>query len=221
MRSKKMRIVLIATAAVIIAGIALYRPLINYLGQQAANPTGFVGRVMTRIWAVSFNDLREWGLSHVSINDDDVILSVGFGSGAGIDYMKGLNENIIIYGIDISQEAVNSATAINQRHIDAGGVILALGNVAYLEFEDEFFNLIVAGQTHMYWGDVLEQGLLECHRTLKQDGILLIYAEIDTTLYFLPEYSNHDDFAALLYEIGFREVRIMLSGNYVAFIGIK
>ena len=216
-----MRIVLIATAAVIIAGIALYRPLINYLGQQAANPTGFVGRVMTRIWAVSFNDLREWGLSHVSINDDDVILSVGFGSGAGIDYMKGLNENIIIYGIDISQEAVNSATAINQRHIDAGGVILALGNVAYLEFEDEFFNLIVAGQTHMYWGDVLEQGLLECHRTLKQDGILLIYAEIDTTLYFLPEYSNHDDFAALLYEIGFREVRIMLSGNYVAFIGIK
>ncbi|MCL2564246.1 MAG: class I SAM-dependent methyltransferase [Defluviitaleaceae bacterium] len=221
MRGKKMKIALIAIAAVIVAGIALYQPLINYLGRQAANPTGVVGRIMTRIWSTSFNDLREWGLSHITIDDGDIILSVGFGSGAGIDYMKGLNENITIYGIDISQEAVNSATAINQRHIDTGGVILALGNVAYLDFEDEFFNLIVAGQTHMYWGEVLEQGLLECHRALKQEGILLIYAEIDTTLHFLPEYSNHDDFAALLYEIGFREVSIMLSGNHVAFIGIK
>ncbi|MCL2574471.1 MAG: class I SAM-dependent methyltransferase [Defluviitaleaceae bacterium] len=221
MRGKKMKIALIITAAVIIAGIALYQPLINYLGGQAANPTGFVGRVMTRIWAVSFNDLREWGLSHISIDDDDIILSVGFGSGAGINYMKGLNESITIYGIDISEEAVDSATAINQEHIDTGGAILALGNVAYLDFEDEFFNLIVAGQTHMYWGEVLEQGLLECRRALKQGGILLIYAEMDTTLHFLPEYSNHDDFAALLYEIGFRDVNVRVSGNHVAFISTK
>ena len=223
MRGKKVRIAMAAIAVICIvaASIALYQPAMNYLGRQAGNPTGLIGSLMTRIWSVTFNSLHQWGFSHVNLSDEDVILVVGFGSGSGIRHIKGINSKNTIHGIDISEEAVKTATSLNQTYVNAGDVLLSVCNVADLAFDDDFFHLVVAGQTHMYWGEELKKGLSECHRVLKQGGTLLITSEIDTLEYFLPEYKEHDHFVALLHDVGFREVNCKVSGNYVAFICIK
>lgn len=197
--------------------VALYQPVINYLSEQAANPKGFIGSIMTKIWSNYFVDLNRWGYSHINLDEMDVILDIGFGGGGGIKYVNEHNKQNIIYGIDISEEAVKIATSENQKYINDGKVILSVGDVACLEFESEFFNLVVAVQTHIYW-DELEKGLSECYRVLIDDGTFLVICEMDKIEYHLAEYQNQNDFKSLLYKIGFREVDVKINHNYIAFI---
>ena len=214
---RKMKIFLIVIVIIIACCAAFYKPVINYLVGQSANPTGFIGSLMTRIWSVSFQDQNQWGLSLLNIADEGVILSVGFGSGSGIKQIKEQGAKNTVYGIDISEEAVNMAASLNQTYIDAGEVILSIGDVAYLEFDNGFFDVVIAGQTHIYWSE-LERGLSECLRVLAENGTLLITCEIDKIEYHLPEYRNSDDFVKLLYTVGFAEVDVRGRGNYIAFI---
>lgn len=216
-QSKKLKRWLVGTMIVgVICGV-LYLPFINYLSSQSANPDGFVGRIMTKIWSNYFRDLSEWTFALVDLGEQKTILDVGFGGGANIKYIKEHHNEAIVYGIDISDESVKTATALNQKHVDSGEVILSVDDVAYSPFEDELFDLIVATQTHIYWEE-LEKGLSECHRTLKQNGTLLITSEIDKIKYHLSAYKNPDDFAVLLRKIGFKEVDIKTEEKYVAFI---
>lgn len=201
-------------------GIVLYQPLINYLVAQAKNPTGLIGSMMTKIWSNYFQDLSRWSLRGIDLAKPNTVLDVGFGGGANIKYIKEHSATSIVYGIDISEKALQTATKLNQTSIDAREVVLALGDVAHLHFKDDFFDLIVATQTHIYWNSV-KQGLTECYRVLRQGGNLLITCEIDKIAYHLSEYKNSDIFVSLLYLVGFHEVTVKVSNNYVAFVCTK
>ena len=202
------------------AGFIIYQPVMDYLITQSAEPKGFIGSVMTKIWSSYFQDLSKWSFTHVDLDKHNTILDVGFGGGANIKYIKEHNAASMVYGVDISKEAIKTATEVNRKYVDAGEVILTLGDVADLQYEDKFFDFIVATQTHIYWDD-LEKGLSECHRVLKENGILLITSEIDKIEYHLTEYINSDDFVSLLHVIGYKEVNVKISNNYVAFICTK
>lgn len=216
----KLKVAMIVLAAVIVAGAVAYQPLVNYLSEQAANPQGVVGKIMTWIWSGYFKGLNEWGLTLIDIQDYDSILDVGFGGGSNIDLMASENEHCVIQGVDISEEAVTTATDINRKWIDEGRVILHLGGVADLKFEPGTFDLVVASQTHMYW-DELEAGLRECHRVLEPGGTFFINSELDVLAHHLPAYSAAADFTALLTEIGFSDVTVSERENYIAFIAVK
>ncbi len=203
---------------VLALSVVLYKPLISYLTSQAGKPQGFVGSVMTKIWSNYFEDLSEWSFTHVSLDDKEKVLDVGFGGGSNIKHIKENNDQIIIYGIDISDEALKTATRENQESIESGKVILALEDVADMPFIDDSFDLIIASQTHMYW-DELNIGLSECYRVLNgNNGTLLITSEIDKIDYHLPEYKDPDDFVKLLKDIGFSKVVTKINNNYIGFI---
>lgn len=217
---RKMIGLIIGMLIILLSFVVLYQPFINYLISQASNPTGFVGNIITKIWSDYFRDLSDWTFKQVDLDEYNTILDVGFGGGANIKYIKEHRNECIVYGVDISEEAVKTASELNQKHVDSGEVILTQGDVAYLQFEDNLFDLIVATQTHIYWSE-LEKGFLECYRVLKQNGTLLITSEIDKIDYHLPKYKNPDDFVSFLYRIGYSEVNVKVSNNFVAFVCIK
>lgn len=205
---------------ILLIRVILYRPLIKYLEGETSNPHGFIGKILTVIWSDYFKNLGSWGLSQIDISKFNTILDVGFGGGYNIKYIKEHNDEAIIYGIDISEKAKNTTEKLNQKYVDFGKVILSVNDVAALNFEDNKFDLVVASQTHIFW-DELERGLSECLRVLKTDGILLLICEIEKIAYYLPEYNRHSEFSDLLYKIGFTDVTLKASGNYVAFISVK
>jgi ubiquinone/menaquinone biosynthesis C-methylase UbiE len=217
MKRNKKKGLLLGIAIVGVVCAVLYQPLINDLSSQAANPTGFIGSVITRIWSNYFRDLAMWTFSLADLDEQDTILDVGFGGGANIKYIKEHNDDCIVYGIDISDEAVKTAADLNKKYVDSGEVVLSVNDVAYMPFKDEFFGLVVATQTHMYW-DELEKGLKECHRVLKHNGTLLLASEIDTLEYFLPEYKDPNVFISLLNTIGYSDVDVKAKYSYVAYI---
>ncbi|WP_088369924.1 class I SAM-dependent methyltransferase [endosymbiont 'TC1' of Trimyema compressum] len=125
-----------------------------------------------------------------------------------------------MFGIDISEESLRAANDFNREFIEDGRVVLCLGNVADIKFEDNFFDLAVAVQNHIYWSR-LEAGLSECYRVLKKDRIFLIIYEVDKIDYHLPKYKDTAIFSDLLYKTGFNSVEIIREGNHIAFISVK
>ena len=216
----KLKLWVIGGILIMATGYILYQPVIDYLTSQSAEPKGSIGRVMTKIWSSYFQELSKWSFTHVDLDKHNTILDVGFGGGANIKYLKEHNDTSTVYGVDISEEALKTATEVNKKYVDSGEVILSLGDVADLQFEDGIFDLIVATQTHIYWDD-LKKGLAECHRVLKENGIFLITSEVDKIKYHLSAYKNSDDFTSLLYAIGYKRVNIKVSNKYVAFICTK
>lgn len=212
-------IIFFVLGIIIILGIALYQPFINYMITQSANPKGIIGNVMTKIWSGYFENQTQWGLSLIDLNEYDTILNVGYGSGAGFEKMNE-NGDAKLYGIDVSEEAYKAASRSNKNAIDDGSLILAIGDVADLPYKSNFFNLIIAEQTHIYWEE-LEKGLSECYRKLQGNGILLITCEIDKINYHTPQYRDSDIFIEALSEIGFSTVRMKIEDNYIAFVCSK
>lgn len=221
MRKKsKTKVLVIVLLFIGVISMITYNPLIDYLSKQAANPEGLIGGIITKIWSGYFNNLNKWSLTLIDIGDYDTILDIGFGGGSNMKNMALENTDCTIYGVDISEESLKTATELNRQQVNDGKVILSLGDAADLPFKDDFFDLLTASQTHIYWEE-LQKGLSECYRVLVQDGKFLITCEIDKIEYHLSEYRNADDFEALLYMIGFSDVKISNNNNYIAFIATK
>lgn len=217
-KNKFKKIIGVIIVSVFVSGFIFYKPIEEYLVGQSANPTGFIGSVMTKIWNSSFDNMSKWGISKIDINEKDYILDVGCGGGKTLDTLSGKAEMGKVFGIDISEESVKTSIKENKKNIDEGKVEVLLADVAELPFDNDYFNKVTAIQTHIYW-DRIEKGFEEIFRVLKKDGELIIICEKDKIEYHLKEeYRENYATKELLYNVGFDEVRIEENGNWVAFI---
>jgi len=197
----------------------LYKLLLYYLIKQAKQPKGFIGKKMTSIWSTYFTNLNQWTLNKIKIDNHTILLIVGFGGGSSISYIKEHYPYLRLYGIDISKESLKTTTKRNQLYMNQN-LFLSISDVANQEYSDDFFDIIIAEQTHIYWSKMV-RGLRECYRVLKSGGTFLVSCEIDKIRYHLPDYQDHRSFIDLLYTIGFDYVTMVTENNYIAFIATK
>ena len=115
-----------------------------------------------------------WGLKHLDINPDDIILDVGCGGGININRMA--KQAKMVYGVDYSIESVKLSSEVNRQEIHDGKVKVLEGNVAKLPFEDNTFDIVTAFETVYFWPDI-EKCFGEVKRVLKPGGIFLIGME--------------------------------------------
>lgn len=209
----------IVVVLVLVGTVIMFnKPIIKYFVEQSANPTGFIGRVMIKIWNTTFEDMANWGINKLNINEESIILDVGCGGGKTIYTLSEKTAKGKVYGIDISEESVQSSIKENKEKVKDRKVIISQGDVANLPFEDNYFNYVTSMQTHIYWQE-LEKGFKEIYRVLKKDGILLIVCEKDKIEYHLKEeYKSNNSTKELLLSIGFNEVKIEEKGKRVLFI---
>lgn len=195
-------------------------------------PAGELGIDVIESMNKSHTDLSLWGLSHLDIKEDDVILDVGCGGGVNIERFTD-KTNGKVYGIDYSEVSVAESTKYNQEKIDEGQVEILSGSVSDLPFDDETFNIVSGFETIYFWPDLVND-LREIHRVLKKDGVIFICNEdkkdenlmdrmgdivnlLDMTV--LSEKELHD----LLEEAGFTDIEVYTSNdtNYICAIGRK
>lgn len=108
----------------------------------------------------------------IELAKDAVILDVGCGPGEMV--MDLVQEERVLYGIDIAQEMVDRAKGrlakvenlTNQVH-------LSVGDIENLDFEDNQFDLIICSGVIEYLSDDVKW-LKEINRVLKKDGHLII-----------------------------------------------
>lgn len=137
-------------------------------------PEGKLGNFQLKSMNKGHTPVSLWGLKHLNIKPDDIILDVGCGGGININRMA--KKAKMVYGIDYSIESVNLSREVNRQEIYDGKVKVIEGNVASLPFEDNTFDIVTAFETVYFWPDI-EKCFGEVKRVLKPGGIFLIGME--------------------------------------------
>lgn len=118
-----------------------------------------------------------------------------------------MNPNGIIYGIDISEQAVKESIKLNDARVASGKVMVKEASVTSIPFEDQFFDAITAFQTHYFWPS-LEQDVKEVWRVLENGGKFIIIAELYKMNYHMEAYQTPTAMKQLLERTGFQTVYV-------------
>ena len=142
---------------------------------NARKPVGELGDKLLDRMNESHESLAQWGVSHLDISKDDVILDIGCGGGVNVERFLSMTENKV-YGLDYSEIAVEKSTKLNQDAIDEGRCEVIQGSVSELPFEDNTFDIVTGFETVYFWPDFVND-CKEVRRVLKDDGIMFICNE--------------------------------------------
>ena len=179
-------------------------------------PKGKLGNIQLKSMNREHTPVSLWGLKHLSISEDDVILDVGCGGGINIRRMA--EKAKMVYGVDFSIESVKLSRQVNRQEIYDGKVRVVKGNVKDLPFEDETFDIVTAFETVYFWPDI-EKCFGEVKRVLKPGGTFLIGMEsngsdnlimkvseklIDMTVY------NDEEITGFLQNNGYSKITVFL-----------
>lgn len=142
---------------------------------NARKPVGELGDKLLDRMNESHESLAQWGVIHLDISKDDVILDIGCGGGVNVERFLKMTENKV-YGLDYSEIAVEKSTILNQKAIDEGRCEVIQGSVSELPFEDNTFDIVTGFETVYFWPDFVND-CKEVRRVLKDDGIMFICNE--------------------------------------------
>ena len=142
---------------------------------NARKPVGELGDKLLDRMNESHESLAQWGVSHLDISKEDVILDIGCGGGVNVERFLQMTENKV-YGLDYSEIAVEKSTKLNQDAIDEGRCEVIQGSVSELPFEDNTFDIVTGFETVYFWPDFVND-CKEVRRVLKDDGIMFICNE--------------------------------------------
>ena len=181
---------------------------------NARKPEGEIGDKLLDRMNESHESLAQWGVSHLDIGKDDVILDIGCGGGVNIERFLKMTDNKV-YGIDYSEVAVEKSSKLNQAAIDEGRCEILQGSVSELPFDDNSFDIVTGFETVYFWPDFVNDSK-EVRRVLKDDGIMFICNEAIPNdederqnelieLLDMEIYSD-DQFEEFLREAGFSDV---------------
>jgi ubiquinone/menaquinone biosynthesis C-methylase UbiE len=121
--------------------------------------------------------LTLWGLTHVDIKPEYVILDVGCGGGKTVNRLAERTPLGNVFGIDYSADMVKYSRKVNKKLIAENRVEIREGSVEETGFPDAFFDLVTAIETYYFWPS-FSDALREIRRVLKPSGKLLMVNEM-------------------------------------------
>jgi SAM-dependent methyltransferase len=181
-------------------------------------PQGFIGRLLVKGMNRTHHKRTNWGLQHVNVGKDFIILDIGCGGGRTISKLASKVPRGKVFGIDISKDSVEVARNYNKKLIKKGKIDIRLSSVSKLTFEDASFDLVTAVETHYYWPD-LEADLGEVLRIIKPGGKFLVIGGEYLGSRFDDRNKNWaekigmnlhtlEGFKALMANVGFKDVEV-------------
>lgn len=199
---------------------------------NARKPEGELGDRLLERMNKSHEGLAQWGVSHLDIANDDIIIDIGCGGGVNVERFLKMTKDKV-YGLDYSEVSVEKSTLRNQEAIDEGRCEIIQGSVSELPFENNTFDIATGFETVYFWPDLVND-LKEVHRVLKEDGIIFLCNEVSSDDGFTDNqkeisksiemniYSD-DEFEIALREAGFSDVIIFHDDekDWVCIIALK
>lgn len=141
-------------------------------------PEGKLGNIQLKSMNKEHTPVSLWGLKHLNISPDDIVLDIGCGGGMNINRMAQTAKKV--YGVDYSIESVNLSKEVNDDLIREGRVEVHEGDVMDLPFDDDTFDIVTAFETVYFWPDIIKS-FGEVKRVLKPGGMFLIGCESNGT----------------------------------------
>jgi ubiquinone/menaquinone biosynthesis C-methylase UbiE len=147
------------------------------IGQQIRKPSGFLGRLLGHLMAADHRGLTDWTLDQLRIENNDVVLDIGCGSGLAIKKIHGPGRRGYGVGMDYSSAMLRQAARRNRLMIQEGKISLCYADISALPFEDAAFDKVCSIETFYFWPHPT-QDLQEMKRVLRPGGRLAISMEM-------------------------------------------
>jgi ubiquinone/menaquinone biosynthesis C-methylase UbiE len=144
---------------------------------QFRRPTGRRGRFVAALMNRGHKPLTVWGLTHVNIEPNYVILDVGCGGGKTVNQLAQKAPLGKVFGIDYSADMIEYSKKVNQKLIAEDRVEIVEGSVGKTGFSDDFFDLVIAIETYYFWPS-FSDAAQEIRRVLKPGGQFLMVNEM-------------------------------------------
>lgn len=187
---------------------------------QCRKPAGWFGRMILRNMNKRHSSVTDWGLSHIAIPRDGMILDVGCGGGRTIGKLAAASGSGKVFGLDHSPDSLRVAAKTNAELVRSGRAELREGSVSQLPYTSSTFDLVTAVETHYFWPN-LPGDVREVKRVIKPGGTFLLIGEVyrgstapmsklveqhapRTGMHLLTPEEHHD----LLANAGFSDVEI-------------
>jgi ubiquinone/menaquinone biosynthesis C-methylase UbiE len=154
-------------------GEAIMGAFERVLMRTFSRPEGILGRLGGMVMAKMNQPCAAWAIGLLEIRENDRVLEIGFGPGAGTQLLAAAAPSGHVDGIDPSQEMLGQATARNAVTIARGQVGLRIGSAERLPFEDDTFDKVLAINSMQVWPDS-ETGLAEIRRVMKVGGTVAL-----------------------------------------------
>ncbi len=147
------------------------------LTDQFRCPTGRQGRTVAARMNREHHNLTTWGLTHVTIHPDHIVLDVGCGGGKTLNRLAQKTPLGKAYGIDYSADMVEYAKKINKKFIEQNRAEINKASADRTGFPNSHFDLVTACETYYFWPS-LPDAFRELLRVLKPNGKLLLINEM-------------------------------------------
>jgi ubiquinone/menaquinone biosynthesis C-methylase UbiE len=152
--------------------------------KQFRKPTGWFAGLTALGMNREHEKVWRWGLKHITIAPDAIILDLGCGGGGAVKILAQAASLGKVYGVDYSEDVLSIARRVNQASIKQGRIEIRHGNISELPFPGDTFDLATAFETTMFWPSLVDD-LREVRRVLrgpepvegKPGGTLLIANE--------------------------------------------
>jgi ubiquinone/menaquinone biosynthesis C-methylase UbiE len=140
-------------------------------------PTGLHGRAVAELMNQEHCGMTTWGLKHVKIKPDFVILDVGCGGGRTVGRLARRAFQGKVFGVDCSADMVKYGLELNRKLVNQGRLEIVEGLVEKLSFPDGFLDFVTAFETYYFWHSP-PTAFREIKRVLKPAGTLWLVNEM-------------------------------------------
>ncbi len=153
-------------------------------GANFSKPEGKAGEELIDSMDINHTPVSLWSLTNLKVNEDDVTLDIGCGSGLNIKRLYEKSPKAKSYGVDYSSTSVKKSKQLNKELVESGDVEVLEANVIDMPFENGTFDIITAFETVYFWPDLVNS-FREVKRVLDDDGKFFIV--MDANGCYTPE----------------------------------
>ncbi|GHV72162.1 SAM-dependent methyltransferase [Spirochaetia bacterium] len=150
----------------------MFKKFVEYVGKNFGNPNGIGGKISTKIMNIINQKQYNAVLENINLKPNNIILDIGFGNGYLLNKLFKQNNNITIYGIEISKDMLNKVKQKYMEKINNGSLKLFLENISKTSFEKSTFDKIYTVNTVYFWNE-LDKCFSEIKNILKPNGIFM------------------------------------------------
>ena len=152
----------------------------TFFSKQARKPDGIFGRIVMRIVFDQGNAFLNDSVGELmSIQTNDRIIEIGFGTGKLIYKMAQQIDKGLIEGVDFSRAMVSIAQKRNKKYIAKGKVKIVKGNFDEMPYKKGSFTKACSVNTLYFWSNP-EHTARKIEKILKPEGrFILAFEDIE------------------------------------------